>query len=289
MPYTIPNSASATYPGQAGPDSGDLTIITAASLGTGVVSGCAVTAHGATLGVDVAAGVASIAGRSVTVTVSSNLLVAAADVTNGRYDLVTVGTSGAPAITAGTAAANPVYPAIPASTVVLAAIYVQPNMASIAAGNITRKDVILSQSWVSNAIQFGATANTVQRSDGVMTAASGTLTSAAGTFVAGDVGKTIWVNNSGSQSLGSATALTHDGTTWTVSISLGGVVVGQTVVLAGFTPAGYNGTFTVATVTTDGVNMTGFTVTQALNSAVTVLDTVSVQYAQVGTDRKSVV
>lgn len=137
MPFVIPNTADAGVAAQAAPDKGDFDIVTAASVGTGVISGCAVTAT-TLLTVDVAVGVIAVLGVPVVVA-TGTLVVGAADATNPRFDLIVVNSSGTKSVTAGTAAASPVFPAIPASSVVLAAIYIPALLATILTTHITDK------------------------------------------------------------------------------------------------------------------------------------------------------
>lgn len=145
MGFTIPNAGDATHAPQAQVDSKDLEIVLAAFDRTFVVSGCGVTPQGApNMTVAVAGGSARISGVLKTVIANAALAVGAAHATLGRFDLVTADTSGVVALVAGTPAATPVYPAIPASRIVLAAIYVQPVAASIAATNIVDKRVFVT-------------------------------------------------------------------------------------------------------------------------------------------------
>src|SRR3990167_9142884 len=119
MSYTIPNEAAAAFADQAEPDKVDFDILAAGSAGTGVVSGCAVTAHGpADMG--------------------------AADPANPRFDLIVVSSAGVKSVTAGTAAANPVFPTIPANSVVLAAVYVPALDAAIDSNQIVDKRVLVA-------------------------------------------------------------------------------------------------------------------------------------------------
>ena len=145
MPFTIPNEAQAGNPNQAEIDAKDIDIIIAAHNGTGVISGCATTAQGTPdMTVAVAAGVivvndgtparGTVAGGNVTIT--------AADGTNPRFDLIVSNASGTLSATAGTAAAEPVYPAIPANSVVLATVYVPAGDTAIETNQITDKRVI---------------------------------------------------------------------------------------------------------------------------------------------------
>ena len=124
MPFTIPNEADAFHPDQAEPDKADIDILVAGHGGTGVVSGCAVTAQGSpNMTVAVAAGSVIVAGVEAAVA-SGNVTITAADGTHARFDLVVANSSGTKSATAGTPAASPVFPAIPGSSVVLAATVV---------------------------------------------------------------------------------------------------------------------------------------------------------------------
>ncbi|MGH7895697.1 MAG: hypothetical protein ACREQL_13580, partial [Candidatus Binatia bacterium] len=92
--------------------------------------------------VAVASGTVVVAGVSLAVT-SGNLTMTAAHTVNPRFDLITVNNAGTKAYTAGTAAASPVFPAIPANSVVLAAIYTPANDNVINSGQIIDKRVII--------------------------------------------------------------------------------------------------------------------------------------------------
>ena len=141
MPFTIPNAANAEDVTQAQPDSVDFSILVAAFAGTGVVTGCAVTAQGApNMTVAVASGTVAIAAAQIAVT-GGNVTITAANATNPRFDLICVDNAGVKSAVAGTPNANPVFPAIPASSVVLAAVRVPAAVASINAAKITDKRV----------------------------------------------------------------------------------------------------------------------------------------------------
>lgn len=140
MAFSIPNKADAFHANQAKIDAVDLNIVAAASGGTGVLTGCAVTAQGSPdMTVAVASGTVLVAGTGVVSVSSGNVTITAADATNPRFDLITVGNTGTKAATAGTAAANPVFPAIPSNSVVLAAVYVPANDTTVAANQIVDK------------------------------------------------------------------------------------------------------------------------------------------------------
>jgi hypothetical protein len=162
----VPNTPAAAFAPQAGLDSGDLQIMAAAPALTGVVSGCAVTAQGSPdMTVAVAAGVVRIGGRKVVVA-GGNVTITAAHGTNPRHDLITVDTSGVKAAVAGTPAAvtattEPVFPAIPANRVVLAAVYVPAADTAINANQITDKRVIIDNPRHENVRWYGATGDGV--------------------------------------------------------------------------------------------------------------------------------
>lgn len=137
--FTIPNEADASVPAQAEPDKVDVDIIAAAAGGTGVVSGCAVTPQGSPdMTLAVAAGVVAVGGVRATVT-AGNVTVTAADATDPRFDLVVVDASGAKSVEAGSPDAAPVFPAIPATSAVLAAVYVPATDTAIGGPQIVDK------------------------------------------------------------------------------------------------------------------------------------------------------
>lgn len=143
MAFSIPNASDAAFADQAEPDKVDLDILSAGHDRTGVISGCAVTAQAIPdLTVAVAAGVVAVAGTRATVS-AGNVTVIAADLTNPRFDLIAVDNAGTKSRVGGTAAANPVFPAIPANSVILAAVYVPALDVTIGANQITDKRVML--------------------------------------------------------------------------------------------------------------------------------------------------
>lgn len=147
MSFTIPNEADAFNVNQAEPDSVDFGILADGIQGDGVISGCAVTAQASPdMTVAVASGVIKITNTVVAVT-SGNVTIGTADATNPRFDLITVNNSGTKACTAGTAAAQPVFPAIPANSIVLAAVYVPASDTTIATNQITDKRAMLTNTF----------------------------------------------------------------------------------------------------------------------------------------------
>jgi len=128
------------YP-QSWPDSVDFDIISAADALTGVVSGCAVTSN-ANMNPSVAAGTIAVLGVSAAVT-GGTVTVTAADATNPRFDLVVSNNAGTLSVIAGTPAAVPIYPTIPANSVVLACIYVAHAASQITTAAIVDKRIII--------------------------------------------------------------------------------------------------------------------------------------------------
>lgn len=142
--FTIPSVADAFDAAQAKVYPGDLAIVVAGVAGTGVVSGCAVTAQGSPdLTLAVAAGTVRV-GQTVVDVTAGNVTITTAHATLARFDLVVVDNAGAKSVTAGTAAAVPVLPAIPASSVALAAVYVPANDTAIASNQITDKRMLVN-------------------------------------------------------------------------------------------------------------------------------------------------
>lgn len=94
-----------------------------------VLSGLAVTG-GADMTPAVAKG-AVLSNRVMFAVAAADVTIGTADATNPRIDLIVVNSSGALAVRAGTAAANPKPPARSANDVVIAAVYVPANDTSI--------------------------------------------------------------------------------------------------------------------------------------------------------------
>lgn len=158
MTFVIPNAGSAAFADQAELDAVDIEMMTVPYNGpTGVVgTGCAVTAQGTPdMTVAVAAGSVRIKGRKVTVA-GGNVTITAANATNPRFDLITVNTSGTLAATAGTAAAEAEFPAIPANSIVLAAVKVPANDTAINSNQITPKQIRIPEPDYENIAWYGA-------------------------------------------------------------------------------------------------------------------------------------
>ena len=144
MAIDIPNVADAASRDQAGPDSVDLNIISAGIAGDGVISGISVTEDSpASLTVDYAAGTFIIGDSLVTIG-SGSVTATAADATLPRFDLVVVNGAGTVSIVAGTALAqNRVFPAIPATSIALAALDIQAGATTIPTARIIDKRAIV--------------------------------------------------------------------------------------------------------------------------------------------------
>lgn len=151
MALTIPPEASASFAPQSAPDNIDFAALVAAAGWSGVVSGCAVTPQSTpNMTVQVASGVVAIGGVTVAVSAVSSLTIGAASAAD-RRDIVVVNSSGVVSVVAGTTAGavngvtssghDPGKPAIPASSVILAEVYVAANTTSIAATNIIDKSL----------------------------------------------------------------------------------------------------------------------------------------------------
>ncbi len=155
----LPNEADAFHDNQAEPDSVDFEILLLGQRRTGVISGCVVSEDPSTpdMTVDVTAGEALETGEQISVSAALNNTVTAADGSNPRIDLVTINASGSVVVTAGTAAVQPVMPAVPATSVPLAALYVPQSDTSIANDQITDKRVFVADRYVFNVKDFGAT------------------------------------------------------------------------------------------------------------------------------------
>lgn len=175
----IPNEATATYAVQAEPDSVDFDIMLAGLQASGVITGCAVSPQGTPdMTVAVASGTLRYGGVLYTTAGSSALTHTAADPLLGRFDLVvaTTGTNNLATVSVvtGTAANPAVFPAIPANSVVLAAVYLQPGAGFVQTANIVDKRVfIFDQQFMRSAFGDGSDGDVVF--DGVSTPPGSTM------------------------------------------------------------------------------------------------------------------
>jgi hypothetical protein len=171
MPFTIPNVAGLTYPGQARATETDFAIIAASLARYGVNTGCAVTSTGTGNGsVSVATGVAVVDSVYVNVVAGSVALQANAS-GNDRIDLVTVDNVGTKAAVVGTPASVPLLPSIPSSRTVLAAVYVPNGFTTgttVTADQIVDKRLFLGGTDFQghNVLQYGAIGNSHHNSGG---------------------------------------------------------------------------------------------------------------------------
>lgn len=144
MSFTIPDNDVATTPArQSVWYATDLAILAAGLADNGVVSGCGITAQGSPdMTVAVASGIILASGVPVTVT-SGNATIGAADGSNPRIDLVSASSAGVKTVTAGTAAASPKPPDLPAGHIALAYVDVPTSDTTISTGQIVDKRCLL--------------------------------------------------------------------------------------------------------------------------------------------------
>ncbi len=151
MPFEILNEAASVvyvlagenrYP-QAEPDKVDFDILAQGVDGEGVVSGGAVTPQGVPdTTVAVAACVVRIAGTDVAFA-GGNVNCGAANPALPRFDLIAINNAGVASAVAGVAAAPPVFPAVPANSVIVAAVWRAANDDTITAADIVDKRCLL--------------------------------------------------------------------------------------------------------------------------------------------------
>lgn len=140
----VPNKAAASYPRQAGVFSDLFASIAAAIAGDGVLLGMGVAAQGSPdMTVAVAAGQVRIGGF-FPFYAGANVAIAAADSTNPRFDLIVCDYNGTVSRVAGTAAATPVPPDIPANSIELAQVHVPAGATSITNPMIVDKRLVVA-------------------------------------------------------------------------------------------------------------------------------------------------
>ena len=151
MPFTTPNAQdSPTYAAQAVVDKTDLAALANFAQGYGVVSGCTVSA-GSGYTVNVASGTILSANGRVTVSTVTGLAPSAASPSD-RRDIVVASATGVVSIVSGTPTSEtavpwtttsvyspPVKPAIPASSTLLAEVYIPGSGATVLSSWITDK------------------------------------------------------------------------------------------------------------------------------------------------------
>ena len=184
MSFTIPNQAAAAYARQAGWYQADIDSLVAALAGYGVISGLGCSAQASPdMTVAVAAGQARVQGYFPYFT-AANATISAASSSNPRIDLISIGYNGAVTVTAGTAAAAPVCPALPANNIPLAQVYVQTGATSIGSNAITDKRVAVPDTFdIADEFMGGSVSATIGTGSGSYGNASWCFT-AGGTLAA---------------------------------------------------------------------------------------------------------
>jgi hypothetical protein len=179
MAFTLPDNDEAFNNNQSIWMQTDINALVAGIQGDGVVSGCAPTAQGTPdMTVAVAAGTIQVSDTSYSIT-GGNATITAADGTNPRIDLVCAKTDDTLPVTAGTPAANPKAPDIPASQVLIAMVYVPAADTDIDSNQITDKRVFVR-----------AVTATTQKSIQTHTVLSSETLSAAGNFDVSSIDQT---------------------------------------------------------------------------------------------------
>jgi hypothetical protein len=145
MSFTIESNDTAFSINQSHWYTTDIAILVAGFAGTGVLTGCTVTAQGSpNMTVAVASGtIQPSAGAASVAVTSGNVTIGTADGTNPRIDLITASAVGVKTVTAGTAASTPKAPDLPSGHVGLAYVYVPSSDTTMATNQITDKRVIV--------------------------------------------------------------------------------------------------------------------------------------------------
>jgi hypothetical protein len=144
MPLVIPNNADATYERQSGVYAADIFALQAQAA-YGVVSGLAASVVSG-LTTRIAAGQARV-GEYFPFAAQTDVTHGAADATNPRIDLVTIDHNGTVAITAGSAAAAPVAPAMPANAALLCMVYIPAGTTTLTSAMLTDKRVAVEDAF----------------------------------------------------------------------------------------------------------------------------------------------
>lgn len=143
MPLTIPDYGEPADNHQSVLFQTDIDALAAGIGGDGVLSGCAVSAQGSPNNTVAVASGRVVIGGTVVAVASGNVTMPSADATNPRWVLISVDNTGAKAATAGTAAADPILPAVPSNSVALAAVWWPANDTTVASSQITDKRAIV--------------------------------------------------------------------------------------------------------------------------------------------------
>jgi hypothetical protein len=152
---------------------------------------------------------------------AADVTITAADATNPRIDLVVVNSSGALAVRAGTAAANPKPPARSTNDVVLWAVYVPANDTAIATSQCTDMRVIRDSGICIYKTTTAEVTNTTAAAIEALNKTGSGVTIPSGLFLAG---KILKVRLGGNMLLNSGTstvrvAILYGGTTMVSDIS----------------------------------------------------------------------
>lgn len=136
----IPNKADALIRSQSKLDSGDVQVLEDAIAGTAIITGCTVTA-GTGLQTVVAAGAYRIRSTepAQVVATATNVSHDAADPTNPRVDLVVGDNAESISAVKGVASSNPLFPTIPADSIVFAVVTIPVDLTQVLAGHIYSK------------------------------------------------------------------------------------------------------------------------------------------------------
>jgi hypothetical protein len=196
MPFTIQSNDVAAVPArQSAWYDTDIAILVAGFFGTGVLTGCEVTAQGSpNMTLAVAAGtIQPSAGVAAATVTSGNVTITTAHATLPRIDLVTAAADGTKTVTAGTAAAEPKPPALPSGHIGLAMVDVPAADTAIQTAQITSKRVVVAVGG-GQGLPLGLTGAVA---DTRYVGGTTTLAPTTGTFAVGDYVVTadghIWV------------------------------------------------------------------------------------------------
>lgn len=205
MPFTIPDKGEGDSNIQSTLFQEHIEILVEGINGKNcVLSGLAITG-GADMTPAVAKG-AVLSNGTLFAVAAADVTIGTADATNPRIDLIVVNSSGALAVRAGTAAANPKPPARTANDVVIGAVYVPASDTSIGSSQITDMRVMREQGPICIYKQTTAlTQNNSSSAIHMLNNAGSGLTIPNGLFLAGRVLRVkLWGNaliNSGTPTL----------------------------------------------------------------------------------------
>lgn len=187
MAWTVPDKGEGDNDLQSILFQEDLDVLVAGLSGIDcVLSGLAVTG-GADMTPAVAKG-AVLTNGVLKAVAAADVTIGTADATNPRIDLIVVNSSGALAVRAGTAAANPKPPARSANDVVIASVYVPANDTAIATSQIKDRRVMREQGPI--CIYKTTTAevtNTTAAAINILDKTNGGVVIPSGLFLAGRI------------------------------------------------------------------------------------------------------